>query len=407
MTTMTSPTVTNSTLATEAAAQEATFRRVWLLANVWLLFLTFPVLSIVVDDLSTGRKGAALGLIAVFAVIHMVAYRELIRRGLGLRADPETNRGTVWFVLLVSITAAACLVGSWSALAVVPFLVSFAIYHFSWRTALIIGAISLAAVLVIPALGGVLGQVWFFSVIVLSVGGAAGLNRVDSERQEEQGVLLAQLAVSQERDRLARDVHDVLGHSLTVVILKAQVCERLLGSLDHVAPTTERDIDAVLAQTRAQLAEVESVSRRALSEIRATVGGLRSADLADELAAARVVLADAEVELTIVGEASDISPIERPVLAWVVREAVTNIVRHARATQCQIHLSPNQDSSSEQVLIRIVDNGVGLGTSQPGNGLTGLQERVHASGATLQITSANGTDLSVIGMATGAKASLV
>jgi len=377
--------------AVEVAPDNGPFRQIWLLANVWLVFLAFPVLSVIVDDLSMTRKGITVGLLAVFAVIHMLAYTEMIRRELGL--GPEINRSTMWFAVLTSIIVVAFVVGSWSVLAVLPFLVSFAIFHFTWRTALIVIALSLSAALILPALGGVLGQAWFFSVLVAGVGGAAGLNRLDNERQEDQAVLLTQLAVSHERDRLARDVHDVLGHSLTVVILKTQVCERLLQSLD---PELDSPADKVLTQTKLQLAELEAVSRRALGEIRTTVGGLRTADLADELAAARVVLADAEVELTVVGDLDDIAPHWRPLVGWVLREAITNIVRHARATQCQVQLAPTPNATAEHPLIRISDDGVGIGDRQPGNGLVGLRERAEADGASVRVASGNGTIIEVI-----------
>lgn len=393
-----SPSLPTST--SSASSASATFRQLLLLANVWLLFLVFPVISIVVDDLSTTRRTIAIGLIAVFAVTHVVAYRELIRRGLGLQPEGDVDRGALWFVALVALTVGVCWAGSWSGLSIVPFLVSFGIFHFSWRTALIIGATSLAAVVVAPALAGVLDQAWFFGVLVLSVGGAAGLNRADNEREEERGALLAQLAVSGERDRLARDVHDVLGHSLTVVILKAQVCDRLLQTFDEPDAVSSERHDAALSQTRAQLAELESVSRRALSEIRATVGGLRSADLADELAAARVVLADAEVSLTVVGDVGDVAASQRQLVGWVLREATTNIIRHARATQCKIYLGPEVGAPHQGALIRIVDNGVGMGDNEPGNGLTGLRERVEAAGATLLVASDGGTELQIVGPAT-------
>ncbi|MGH1488694.1 MAG: sensor histidine kinase [Acidimicrobiales bacterium] len=372
------------------------FRQDWLLANIWLLFLLFPAFTVLVDDLSLSRKAGSLILIAAFAVTHMLAYRDITRRWLGLDPEPGPNRNRWWFTALVAINAVAFLVGSWPLLAVLPFIVSFAMFHFTWRTGAIVGLLSVSTVIILPAFAGVLSHVWFFSIVVLSVGAATGMTRLSEESHTERSLLLRQLAVSQERDRVARDVHDVLGHSLTVVILKTQVCDRLLESLDGTASgqATEPAVSTVVEQARAQLAEVESVGRRALTEIRATVGGLRSADLANELAAARVVLADAGVELVVNGEASQITIDERSLLGWVVREAVTNVVRHAQATRCQITLTPTDVSAGERVLLRISDDGVGLGSSRPGNGLAGLQERVEANGATLRVTSGGETSTS-------------
>jgi len=168
--------------------------------------------------------------------------------------------------------------------------------------------------------------------------------------------------------------------------LKTQVCDRLIQSLEDSAATT-----VVVDQTKAQLAEIESVSRRALAEIRATVGGLRTVELSDELAAARVVLADAGVALTVSGHVDQVAPQHRSTVAWVVREAVTNIIRHSRATQCTIELG-----RSEQAVLRVSDNGVGLGASTPGNGLIGLGERVDDAGLSMRVSSVEGTKIEVI-----------
>ena len=144
------------------------------------------------------------------------------------------------------------------------------------------------------------------------------------------------------------------------------------------------------------LAELEAVSRRALAEIRSTVGGLRTAELSDELGAARVVLADAGITLTVNGDVTRVPLQHRALLGWVVREAITNIIRHAQASQCRIDVGCSSETAGEQVLLRIVDNGVGLGMSTPGNGLGGLQERADAAGAALRIRSDRGTEIEVV-----------
>ena len=194
--------------------------------------------------------------------------------------------------------------------------------------------------------------------------------------------LQTSLAVSDERNRVARDVHDVLGHSLTAVILKTQVCARLVESVD---PRTASDA-SVLDQLAGELAELDSVARRAMAEVRSTVGGLRVASLGDELAAARSVLADASVELTVGGSPNHVPAELQLTIAWVVRESVTNIVRHAHADTCIIEIG----TPDGPVLLRIVDDGVGFGTTDSrvgtkGNGLSGMSERVAAVGGDLQV----------------------
>ena len=189
-----------------------------------------------------------------------------------------------------------------------------------------------------------------------------------------------------------------IGHSLTAVILKAELCQKLL---DGIRPGDEHDRAAV-ATCREQLGEVRAVSRSALAEIRATVGGLRAATLDDEVTAARTVLADAGVDLLVSGDVTDVRQQHRPVLAWVVREAVTNVVRHAEASRCHIELGPRQCAAP--VVLRISDDGVGIGAAEApgigvnggGNGLRGVRERIEAAGGQLRLRSDGGTTLEVV-----------
>ena len=378
------------------------FVRRGLSSNIWLFFLLFPGITIGASDMTTTRKIIAIGLIVLFAVVHMVAFDEEFRREMGMEDAPSRDRAPRWFALLVAIVVATLAIGGWAALGVVPFLVSFAMFHFPWRIVIAVVVASLAVTIVGPALSGVLTDLWFFILLVGGVTAATALIRIEEQYKGERHAFETSLAVSDERNRVARDVHDVLGHSLTAVILKAQVCDRLLQQLEDskstgATPDPSRD-QQLLATARKQLAELDTVSRRALSEIRSTVGGLRSADLGDELTAARAVLADAEVGLTVVGDVSGLDAEMRTMLGWVVREGVTNIVRHARASNCRIELGGA--AGDPAVLLRLIDDGVGLreavdGTSLYGNGLNGLRERVASHGAELQTLSQEGTVIEV------------
>jgi two-component system sensor histidine kinase DesK len=274
------------------------------------------------------------------------------------------------------------------------FVVAFAIFHFGWSTAWIALIVGVALTVLVPLATGSLDELWFMGPIVLSVGVAAMLIRSIEANQAHQADLRTQLAVSGERNRVARDVHDVLGHSLTAVILKAELCQKLL---DGVESDDEQD-RVRLTTCRQQLGELRSVSRSALAEIRATVGGLRAANLSDELTVARTVLADAGVELLVTGDVTDVPEQHRPVLAWVVREAVTNVVRHAEASRCHIELGPHR--TAEPVVLRISDDGVGVvnpssGATVGGNGLRGVRERIEAAGGELRLRSDGGTTLEV------------
>lgn len=148
-----------------------------------------------------------------------------------------------------------------------------------------------------------------------------------------------------------------------------------------------------MVAAREQLAETQDVSRRALAEIRATVTGLRSAELGDELAAARSVLSDADVDLFVQGDPTAVPHRHHPALGWTVREAVTNIVRHANATRCSIELGGD---GSGTTLLTVRDDGTGVAGVREGDGLTGLRERLAADGLSLRVEHGTGTTLLVV-----------
>jgi two-component system sensor histidine kinase DesK len=173
---------------------------------------------------------------------------------------------------------------------------------------------------------------------------------------------VARLAAENERTRIARDLHDLLGHSLTTITVKAGLARKL-------AP---RDSD----RAAEEIAAVEQLSRRTLVEVRAAVAGYREVTLAGELASAHEVLRAAGIEAILPGaiDAVDVDAVEP--FGWVVREAVTNVVRHSRASRCVITVGKRW--------IEISDDGRGAAAgTQPGNGLIGLSERLAAVGGSV------------------------
>ncbi len=175
---------------------------------------------------------------------------------------------------------------------------------------------------------------------------------------------VARLAAENERSRIARDLHDLLGHSLTTITVKAGLARRL-------AERGEPD------RSLAEIREVEQLSRRTLGDVRAAVAGHREVTLAGELATAREVLRAAGIVAELPGSVDAVQPALSELFGLVTREAVTNVVRHSRAELCRVTLGPDW--------IEIYDDGHG-GVVGAGNGLTGLRERVSAAGGTLQVS---------------------
>lgn len=357
----------------------------------WLVFLVFPLLAVwtnpEITDLSRGLSIAALLLFGVCNIRgeRVTSYSQLEGRSeISSRSDwLDLRKPALWFGLMVALAIFSAVTGGLGALGAVPFLVTFAMFVFRWRIAIAVFVIVMATVILVPLATGQFGELWFFSIIVASIGATAAMFRWMISRAEKFNILQTELLMSEERSRVARDVHDVLGHSLTAIILKTQVTDAILADID------DGDADGPIAEARAQLAEMHEVSRQSLSEIRTTVTGLRTGDLSEEVTAARSILSDAGVELSVHGDAGRVPDDLSGVLGWVVREAVTNVVRHADASTCTITLD------DEDSLLSVADDGIGLGRRE-GNGLTGLRERLAKRNLVLEVSSGNGTRLSVV-----------
>ncbi|MFD0738857.1 sensor histidine kinase [Lysobacter koreensis] len=179
------------------------------------------------------------------------------------------------------------------------------------------------------------------------------------------------LAALAERERIGRDLHDLLGHTLSMVALKSELAGKLL----------ERDPLAA----RREIDEVGRVARDALSQVRRAVSGIRAAGLAAELASAKLLLESDGVALRYQRADVPLTPELETVFALTLREAVTNIQRHARAQHAQVTL----ETDGEEAVLRIVDDGRG-GALVPGNGLAGMRERIEALGGRLRVDAGSG-----------------
>jgi len=186
---------------------------------------------------------------------------------------------------------------------------------------------------------------------------------------------IERLAALAERERIARDLHDVLGHTLTLIVLKSELASRL----------AERDP----ARAAREIREVEQVSRTALADVREAIAGYR-ASWDDELARARAMLDAAGIRGEFTGHPASLGRAAEEALALAMREAVTNVVRHARATVCRVRCERRGD----ELRLEVIDDGRG-GTPSPGNGLRGLRERVEAVGGSVAWHGARGMRLAV------------
>ena len=219
---------------------------------------------------------------------------------------------------------------------------------------------------------------WIFCVFISIAVGAGNLVAAQRMRANKRLDLaheqIAHLAKLAERERIARDLHDVLGHTLSVVVLKSELAGKLM----------DRDPD----RARQEIGEVEQIARKSLTEVREAIRGYRSEGLAAEIARAQKTLDAAGVTLECVTAPPQLAPAEETVLSLIVREAVTNIVRHAQASYARLAFQ----ASGEGTALVVEDNGRG-GVRAEGNGLRGMRERVESIGGRFQVESSQGTRL--------------
>jgi two-component system, NarL family, sensor histidine kinase DesK len=264
--------------------------------------------------------------------------------------------------------------------AVVPWLVPFKGGHGPPLPLLVVFVVAAASSLIAAQQGASAGDIWsdwygptlsglIVAVLYRFMEAVAELRRTREE--------LARSAVDAERLRFARDMHDLLGHTLSVMVVKAQVA-RKLASRDP-------------AQAAQQAMDIEEIGRGALSEVRQAVAGYRGRGLARELEAARAALADAGVTVEVRQDGPPVPAGADTLLGWVVREGVTNVIRHSGGHQCQIEVH----SRDGRVTVAVSDDGGGepalTGEAAPGgggpsggHGLNGLRERLAAEGGTLE-----------------------
>ncbi|MGC4933785.1 sensor histidine kinase [Gordonia sp. DT30] len=346
----------------------------WVFTAIWMLFLAYPIGAVAASDHDAATKAIGYVLLGLFAVIYLLASVYVLNK----RVATEP-RGIWVFIVLVCLAAGLLPVIGQNTFGTAPFMIVVAAFTFPTLWAAIAVAALIVASVAVPTVAG-----WpvdpSIVIILVAVGftmlGVRAMSVREGEREraeQRQRELNSQLAVVAERDRVARDVHDILGHSLTVITIKTELAGRLV------------DLDPQRA--KAELAEVNHLARSALSEVRATVGGLRTPDLPSAIAAAESALRAAEIDAALPDPQT---PTEHGELfAWVLREAITNVVRHSGATHCLVRIDDRS--------LSVCDDGAGLRDGVPGNGLRGLTERVESAGGTLRLESdSSGTTLTAV-----------
>ncbi|MEO9325353.1 histidine kinase [Nocardioides sp. C4-1] len=332
-------------------------------AAIWLFFLVTPLHDAWTRDDQLQRWTGLVATLA-FAAVYMTLWVRARADRARLVEAPPLRWSAAYVVALVVLGGVMIAVLGESGLTSVVYVGVALVMVFPLRVA---GPVIVALVVVTIGLGAVEGwgsQVGTaFGLLAASVA-VFGLRTVLSRniellRAHEEN---ARLAVDSERSRFARDLHDILGHSLTVITVKAELAGRLMD-VDH-------------DRARQEVADLERLSRDALADVRRAVEGYRELTLPGELAKARSALEAAGIAADLPNSTDDVPSDLRELFAWTVREGVTNVVRHSGASRCVVVL----DATSAEVR----DDGCGSATG-PGSGLQGLRERAAAVGATLVV----------------------
>ena len=329
--------------------------------TVWLIFMTSPVS----EALAQHPGGLGRALVIAITVAFCGLYVALML--FGLKRHPRWLAVTI-LVGLTTLSAAFCVLAE-AGLFTFVYLAAAgtAVLPIRWAVPWVGSLVVLTVVLPSVVPGWEVDATGTLAVALSAVAsfGFVQLLRRNWELRQAHDEI-ARLAVADERLRFSRDLHDLLGHSLTVITVKAE----LAGRLVERAPDRATD----------EIQDVERLAREALADVRATVAGYRATSLAAEITQARRSLEAAGITPLLPTSVDEVAGQRREVFGWVVREGVTNVVRHSRARTCCVRLTPTS--------VEIVDDGVGTeppnGPSHPaGHGLAGLDERVRAAGGTL------------------------
>ena len=343
-------------------------QRRWMAGALFALVFAAPFFTAVLGSAhSNGWKSTAIGLLVAYCGLYVMGPARAFSATLLFRLLVLAALLALSLALFPFLGVDTC--GLWTFLAVAAAMLLPA------RVTIGVAVVLAAATLILSEVAGQ-GMPWEQALILLSITGLmvgfAGNIRLTRELRDTREEL-AVAAVAAERARIGRDLHDILGHSLTAITVKAGLARRLT-ELDPAAAAVE-------------IADVERLAREALADVRATASGFREVSLASELAVAAAVLRAAGIAAALPTAVDDVAPQARELFGYVVREAVTNVVRHSGATRVSISVTGRS--------IEIIDDGVPARPppddragperpAPPGCGLAGLRDRVLAVGGRVE-----------------------
>jgi two-component system sensor histidine kinase DesK len=354
--------------------------RLWrLYAYFWLICLVFPIFSLI----QTHPRGnsllfAVLGLIVFIATYFWVMWphplNDRARTRLGLRTSIAIITGLTILVFVLSTMYGSSFLWLFIGVSAIAGIM------LSFRNASIVvfGLTLLTLGISVTASNGIANANWLQIIPLALLVRGLGLDMIgfvrlsdalrELQRAREQ---LAQQAVIEERLRMARDLHDLLGHTLSLITLKSELAGRLI----------EKDLN----KATQEIHEVERVARQALRDVREAVAGYRQLSLRGELDGVHQILESAGIECSIEYETQLLPQRLDAVLGWVVREGVTNVIRHSRAKHCLIHIHSTDDTIRAEIS-NDGDPHHESATVERGSGLSGLAERVANEGGQLEAT---------------------
>jgi two-component system sensor histidine kinase DesK len=335
------------------------------LPAVWLLFLVIPV-SQNWERRNELEVQLAFLAILLFAVVYLVAFELLRRRRERLLMDLPILTGWVFVITLVVLDGVIIAGLGEDGLGSTIFVAVTAAMVLPSRHAVLFIPLLAFAVLYVIVNVEDFETDWIIPAVVLAAGFVMwGVKQIIARNVDLVSMreVSETLILQQERNRFAQDLHDILGHSLTVITVKAELASRLL------------DID--LERARAEIEDLERLSRDALTDVRRAVHGYKDLSLPGEIARAKQALDTAGITAVLPKSADHVEGDLRELFAWTIREGVTNVIRHSAADTCTVELYADR--------VVVSDDGRGLrdGVAR-GNGLSGLAERAAAVGAALR-----------------------